>query len=63
MSLPKKPADPVLQKMVEAHRLLKQAHDELGNRAADPRRSVARTYLAQSAQTLRRAIDFEKGAV
>lgn len=58
MALPKNP-DPVLAKMAEAYRLMKQAHNELGDRLADTNRSVARMYLKQSMQTLKRAAEFE----
>ena len=63
MALPKKTSDPVLTKLAEAHRLMREAHEEMSNRVADPARYLARNFLSQSMQILKRAADYEKRAV
>lgn len=62
MALPKKLDDPVLIKLAQAQKLMQEAREEMDNRVKDPSRSIARTYLSQSVQILKRAANYEMRA-
>lgn len=62
-ALPRKSPDPAMLKLLEAYKMIREVHNELGDRSADSSRSIARNYLDQSMQMIRRAADFEGRAL